>query len=114
VQLLATIVVNVCFTVMFKLCLFYLQYCCVLLNKKKHGMIDFQLMNQREFLEKFPCKRARYFSCLYGCPLALKQTTDQDGISVVTTQPSLPMRGDAMCGMHAAYVRTGAVVRAAE
>jgi len=43
--------------------------------------------------------------------LALKQTTDQDDISV----PSLPMCGDAMCGTHTAYVRmTGAVARAAE
>jgi hypothetical protein len=45
----------------------------------------------------------------------LKKTTDQDSISVVTPKPSLPMRGDAMSGMHAAYVRrTGAVARAAE
>lgn len=71
----------------------------------------FLLKNQK----KVPCKKARYYSCLYGRPLALKQTTDQDGISVLTPKPSLPMRGDAMCGMHAAYVRrTGAVARAAE
>jgi len=83
----------------------------VLLNKK-HGTIDFQTSRAKK---KFPCKKARFYSCLYGRPLALKKATDHDGISVLAPKPSLPMRGDAMCGMHAAYVRrTGVVARAAE